>query len=267
MERRFSSIVVAVDLDQHAGDPTTLAASLGGAAGVPIELVAEVPTTSTATGARAELGRRIAAARLERSPSYVLSTPAPGSALAEHVAGRAGVLLVTAATTWTSLGPYLLDASAEQLLSRAPAPVLVLGPNFAPSRSLETTVVAVVDGSDVADAALPVVEAWVRTFPCAATKVVEVLPAASIPPCDADRCVRRYVRRLAERGVVASGQVLRGDQPAPMLAACAAEIDGAVLVVTSPRWAGEPSHWFSTVRRIIHVSTQPVLVVPDDLER
>src|SRR5688572_8669494 len=104
MERRFSSIVVAVDLDQHAGDPTTLAARLGAAAGVPIELVAEVPTTSTATGARAELGRRIAAARLDRSSSYVLSTPAPGSALAEHVAGRAGVLLVTAATTWTSLG-------------------------------------------------------------------------------------------------------------------------------------------------------------------
>ena len=267
MERRFSSIVVAVDLDQHAGDPAAFAAGLAGPGGPPIELVAEVPSASSEVGARAELSRRVSPAGLDRAPCYLLSTDAPGRAIAEHVAGRAGVLLVTAASTWGSLGPYLLDATVERVLERALVPVLVLGPNFTPSRTRATTAIAVVDGSDVADCALPVVEAWVRTFPGAAARVVEVLPPASIPACDIDRSVRRYVHQLAERGIVVSGEVLRGVRPAPVLVAHSAEIDGAVLVVPSSRWAGEPSHWFSTTRRIIHVATQPVLVVPADLAR
>jgi hypothetical protein len=37
-----------------------------------------------------------------------------------------------------------------------------------------------------------------------------------------------------------------------------------VLIVTSPRWPGEPSHWFHTTRRLIRRSIAPVLVVPAD---
>jgi nucleotide-binding universal stress UspA family protein len=265
MERRFSCIVVAADLEQRVGDPVTFAAELAGPAGLRIEIVAELPRTSTAAGAGAELGRRIAASRLDRAPCYLLPTEAPGGATAEHLAGRTGLLVVTAATTWASLGPYLLDAAAEQVLERATVPVLVLGPNCAPGLTVPTTAIAAVDGSEVADAAMPVVEAWVRTFAGSAARVVEVLPSASVPACDAGRHVRRYVHRLAQRGVAASGQVLRGGQPASLLVAYAVEIDGAMLVVPSPRWAGEPSHWFSTTRRIIHLSTRPVLVVPADL--
>jgi len=265
VERKFSSIVVVVDLEQDAADSATFAAGLAGRAGLRTEIVAEVPRGLTEDAAGADLGRRIAAARLDRSPCYLLRTDAPGQAVAEHVASRAGVLVVTAAATWGSLGPYLLDATAERILERTAVPVLVLGPNFAPAPTLATTTIAVVDGSDVAECAMPVVEAWARTFPGAAARVIEVLPAASIPAHDVDRHVRGYVHRLLERGVAASGEVLRGDRPAPLLVAYAGEIDGAVLVMPSPRWAAEPSHWFSTTRRVIHLSTQPVLVVAADL--
>ena len=266
MERRFSSIVIAMDLEHVAADPVIFVAGLTGATGLRTEIVTEVPRASTEVGARATLDRRVAAARLARATCFVLPADAPpGRAIAEHVANRAGVLVVTAATTWGSLGPYMLDAMAEQLLERASAPVLVLGPNFAPSRTLAvTTVIAVVDGSDVADSSMPVVEAWVRTFPGAVVRVVEVLPVAPIPACDTDRHVQRYVNQLAEHGIAASGDVLRGGQPASMLVTHADEVSGALLVVPSPRWSGEPSHWFSTTRRIVHSSTQPVLVVAPD---
>jgi len=265
MERRFSSIVVAVDLEQRAGDAASFAARLAAPARLRMEIVAEVPRGSTELAARTELGRSIAPARLDLGSCHLLWTDAPGRAVADHVAGRAGALLVTSATTWGSLGPYMLDATAEQILEHAAVPVLVLGPNVAPAPMLATTAIAVADASDVADCAMPVVEAWLRTFPGTAARVVEVLPAASIPACDTSRHVGRYVDRLAERGVAALGEVVRGDQPAPVLVGYAAGIGSAVLVVPTPRWAAESSHWFSTTRRIIHLSTQPVLVVPADL--
>ena len=262
MERRFSSIVIAMDLEHVAADPVIFVAGLTGATGLRTEIVTEVPRASTEVGARATLDRRIALARLARATCFVLPADAPpGRAIAEHVANRAGVLVVTAATTWGSLGRTCSTQWPSSFWTSS-APVLVLGPNFAPSRTLAvTTVIVVVDGSDVADSSMPVVEAWVRTFPGAVVRVVEVLPVAPIPACDTDRHVQRYVNQLAEHGIAASGDVLRGGQPASMLVTRADEVSAALLVVPSPRWSGQPSHWFSTTRRIVHPSTQPVLVV------
>jgi hypothetical protein len=58
--------------------------------------------------------------------------------------------------------------------------------------------------------------------------------------------------------------VVRGTEPAPALVAYADPIEGAILVLTSPRWADTPSHWFNTTRRVIRRSSRPVLVVPAD---
>jgi hypothetical protein len=265
MDSRFCSIVLVVDLQQDGGDAEAVAAGLAQRAGLPIDIVAEVSTGSAHPVAPDELHRRIAAAGLDRSPYYLLPSDDPGRAIAEHVTNREGVLLVTAATTWGSGGPYLLDAQVEEMIRRFRGPVLVIGPKVAPSQTHPTTAVAVVDGSDIARPAMTVVEAWVRTLPGAAARVVEVLPIADVPATDALRHVRGYLDQLADHGIAASGDVLRGSEPAPALAAYADEIDGAVVVVSSPRWAGEPSHWFNTTRRLIHLSTRPVLVVPADL--
>ena len=64
--------------------------------------------------------------------------------------------------------------------------------------------------------------------------------------------------------IAVRGDVLRGYEPAPTLLAYTRDITDALLVVTSPRSAGDPTHWFNTVRRLIRSATHPVLVVPAD---
>ena len=74
------------------------------------------------------------------------------------------------------------------------------------------------------------------------------------------------VTRICWRGepIAAAVEVRRGYEPAPTLLAHERHVHDAILVVTSPRSAGEPSHWFNTVRRLIHSSARPVIVVPAD---
>jgi nucleotide-binding universal stress UspA family protein len=265
MDNRFCTIVVAIDLRRDAGDAERVGAALARAADLPTEFVAEGSTDTTDGADWEDLRRRIALVGLDLSPRYLLGSDQPGLAIVEHVANREGALLVMATTTWGSSGPYRLDATVEEVLGHVLAPVLIIGPNAAPSPTGMATPVVVVDGSDIAESAMPVVGAWVRTFPGGVARVVEVLPAAHIPADDVLGHVHRYMNGLAAHGVAASTGVLRGGEPASALVGYANEIDGAVLVVSSPRWAGEPSHWFNTTRRLIQHSTRPVLVVPADL--
>ena len=51
---------------------------------------------------------------------------------------------------------------------------------------------------------------------------------------------------LRDRGVDAATRVLHGGDPVQMLLEFVAEVDDAVFVTTSARWAGGRSHWYST---------------------
>ena len=263
MAPRFSSIVVATDLHEDFGRVAAIACALAAKAYLPVEVVALAsahPAGSSSAGR--ELERRIAAGGLEAA----LCSVVPGDELVEHVGNRDGALLVIATTTWASSGVDLLDQVVEDVLARVVQPVLVVGPCCAAAPDPFAAPVMVVDGSDIADAAIPVVEAWVRTFPGPGVRVVEVVAPTGfpIPTDEAATHVRRYVDVLAGHDVAAIGDVVRGDEPGRELAAFAGALDPAVVIVTSPRWAGEPSHWFHTTRRLIRRSIAPVLVVPAD---
>ena len=70
---------------------------------------------------------------------------------------------------------------------------------------------------------------------------------------------------LAEHGIETGTTVLHGGDPAHHLLEFAEQIDDAILAVTSERWAGGLSHWYSTTRRLVQRSLRPVLVIPADL--
>jgi nucleotide-binding universal stress UspA family protein len=265
MASSFRSVVVQVDLEQDATRAGPVAAALARLAGLPIEAVAVAPEAAGHYAQR-ELERRTAAEGLSNVAGYVLPGDHPGRAIAQHVTHRDGVLLVVAGATWGSSGPYRLDETTEDVLSQMSEPVLVVGPSCELLPTRTATPVVVVDGTGIADAAMPVVAMWARTFAGAPARVVEVVPPAGAPVDAAEDVghVGPFVDQLTARGVEARGDVLRSHEPSPALVAYAAQFDDAVIVVTSPRWPGEPSHWFNTTRRLIRGATRPVLVVPAD---
>jgi nucleotide-binding universal stress UspA family protein len=264
MASSFCSLVVGLDLDQDTGRAGPVAAALGRLAHVPVEAVAVAPEDA-GPNARRELDRRIAANGLPEGARYVLRGEHPGRAIAQHVTHRDGVLLVMGAATWGASGPYRLDETTEEVLGNMSEPVLVVGPSCDLHLTRTATPVLIVDGTDIADAAVSVVAVWVRTFPGTVPRVVEVVPPAGVAVAARDvGHVARYLDQLRQRGVAASADVLHGHEPVPELVTYADRLDDAVLVVTSPRWPGEPSHWFNTTRRLIRYSRRPVLVVPAD---
>ena len=154
------------------------------------------------------------------------------------------------------LGPV-----TDEVLRRVHQPVLVVGPVAAPATG---DLMLAVDATGIAHAALPFVEAWLRTFGGGTPRVVEVLPPDPWPSDDAAApigCVDEYVGRLAQRRIESS-EVLRALDPALALAAHAASCHASMLVVTSPHDPGQPSHWYETARRLVRTSPCPVLVVP-----
>jgi nucleotide-binding universal stress UspA family protein len=263
---RFHSIVLALDLQEDAGPAVPVAGALARAGNLPVEVVAAVSDDADHRLVRQELERSTAAGGLGHATCYLVGGDDPGRAITENVVDRDGVLLVLAATTWRSSGPHVFDATAEAILGEVLHPAVVVGPRHAASPARTTRPVAVVDETDNADAAMPVVESWIRTFPSTEPSVVTVLPptGVAIPDGDVTRDVQRYVDQLAEHGVAAAGEVIRSGEPVDALLTHAARDADAMLVVTSPRWAGGASHWFNTTRRLVQYSTRPVLVVPAD---
>ena len=95
-----------------------------------------------------------------------------------------------------------------------------------------------VDDSDAADAAIPVIESWQRTFGGGVVRVVEVAPlavgvgatleelpdSASALRVEPDRA-HHFARRLADRGVAATWEILYGADPAAQLDDLAADLE------------------------------------------
>ena len=78
------------------------------------------------------------------------------------------------------------------------------------------------DDGAIADAAIPVVESWACAFPSGSPRVVTVLPPCTWPTAEApssSEVVGEFVQRLADRGVVASLDVLRERDPRQALLA------------------------------------------------
>ena len=72
---------------------------------------------------------------------------------------------------------------------------------------------------------------------------------------------------VAEHGIDTDTDtsVVHGGDTARHLLEFAEQVDDAVIAVTSDRWPGGHSHWYSTTRRLVQRSPGAVLVIPTDL--
>lgn len=175
------------------------------------------------------------------------------------------------ATSGTGLVPGSSASISGHVLSELRQPVLLLGPAVPDPLPLASpTLVVCTDRSHESGAALPVVESRQRTFGGDRPWVGEVRPTTAWP-VDAtdDEVERRLVDAtaavLAEHGVDAGTCVLHGGDTSQYLLDFVETVDDAVLVATSDRWAGGPTHCYATTRQLVQRSPGPVLVIPADL--
>jgi nucleotide-binding universal stress UspA family protein len=268
----FSSIVVPLDLTTMGDRALPVATSLAQLGGLPVELVTVVPHAVANWCDRWELEERVQPLALGPHTVVVLENDDAGAAIAEHVRGRDGALLVLATTAKAAIDENYAGTVSEHILTGAGQPVLLVGPHVDITRSLSSPAPVVgVDGSGLASAAIPVVVSWWHTFGHIKPTFVEVIPYVPTIAAQAGRAleaahVRAYVARVAQDGVAAAGEVLYGDDAATTLADYVAHVHDGIHVVAAERWTGAETHWRSTSRKLAFRSTAPVLVVPTDLQ-
>jgi hypothetical protein len=231
----FNGLIVAAAATDH-DRPTRAAASLAERSGLPVETLNIAEDQDVA------------------------------AAIIEHVRAREGALLVM-----TTGGAFLLTKArrsvTSDVLERLRQPVLLLGPHCVqPTRLHASTLVVVVDPTRDPQPAVEVVRSWRQTFGGARLRLVDVVADSGWPTGATDDAVRERVDAMAGvfAGMDAEATVLRANDAAAALVALDDAVDEAITVLTSDRWPGR-SHWYSTTRRVVQMSSRPVLVVPADL--
>jgi nucleotide-binding universal stress UspA family protein len=193
-----------------------------------------------------------------------------GAEIVDRLQNRDGALLVMA-TDGVGLISTSRRSVSGHVLSELRQPVLLVGPKVHDPLPLTLpTLVVCTDRSHQIGPALPVVEAWQRTFGGGRPHVVEVRPATGWPADTGDEEMERQLVEaaaavLAEHGVDTDTSVVHGGDTARYLLEFAEQVDNAVIAVTSDRGSGGHSHWYSTTRRLVQRSPGPVLVIPTDL--
>ena len=261
----FNTLIVATDLTAGQDRAIGVAVSLARRNKLPVEVLSVVAT-----------GRDPAdAEQLRRTSSGVrrhvtVTGDDVAAAIVEHVGGRDGALLVMA-TGGAGLVSGQRRSVTGEVLAGLIQPVLLLGPavpNAVPLAS--PTLVAAIDRTHEPPLPVSMIDSWQRTFgghrPC----VVDVVATGGWPAGQIDDAVERQpadsaAELLAARGIDAAAKTVHAEDPASALLQFAFGLDDPVLLVMSDRWAGGPSHWYSTARRLVQRSPRPVLVVPRDL--
>jgi nitroimidazol reductase NimA-like FMN-containing flavoprotein (pyridoxamine 5'-phosphate oxidase superfamily)/nucleotide-binding universal stress UspA family protein len=185
-------------------------------------------------------------------------------AIVSDLAGRDRALLVMATSAKRSLAAQFLGGVTEDVLSLIDQPLLLVGPRVPTDGDFEhPTPVACIERGDVAEAAVPAIASWKRTFGGPDPWLAELDDASADRGGPAGRSpVESFQMLLAAQGVDAVAATVGGDEVDPWLDDLAGQVSNAVVVSTSARWSDKRARGRSTTRRLVQRSTRPVLVVP-----
>lgn len=263
----FNSLIVATDVEGGPDRAVGVAADLAGRGRLPIEMVTVISPQRDV--ADFHLRRRMSQPGMGDHLTVIHSDDI-ATAIVDHVGDRDGALLVMTTSASGLLSQPRRHVTA-QVLANLRQPVLVLGPAVPEVIPLAmSTLVAAVDRIHDPAPALPVIEAWQRTFGGHRPRLVEVRPPAAWPAgAIEDALEHEHVDAvsgvLAAHGIDATATVLHGGDPTTALLDFAIDVDDPVFVTTTDRWAGGRSHWYATTRHLLQRAPQPVLIVPGDL--
>ena len=191
-----------------------------------------------------------------------------------RVANDEGCGLIAMATHGRNLvGRALLGSVTDKVLHASEVPVLVITPEKAQEHHgseepLLSSVVAPLDGSELAERSLPHVENLAQTLSIGVVllRVVTGTYPATYPLEELERQAARYLdtvaRRLRDRDLKVTTQVLRG-APGLAVAEFARFNPQSIIVITSHGRSGI-TRWLmgSVAEALVRSSGDPVMVIP-----
>jgi nucleotide-binding universal stress UspA family protein len=275
-EKLFSRIVVPTDGSHLSEAAGFAAAALAHRAGVPITLLSVVETERQRTSVTEQVQELVESLRRDVVVDVVIDVVGSDKAVGTYVAGsileEAGVgdaLVCIASHGRSGLGAALLGSTTEEVLRKAPRPVLVVGPKYE-RRSWrdDGMVVGTVDGSLFSEQAVPVTAAWTSTFG-SAMWLVQVADPGRGP---GQGTVRRgdfnetaYLKNLADRYTQVDYDVLHSHHPARELADLTHRWPVDLLVMATHGRSGWSRVTLGSVAmNVVHHATCPVLLVRPD---
>jgi nucleotide-binding universal stress UspA family protein len=186
------------------------------------------------------------------------------------VAGAPRTLLCMATHAHGAAADLVLHSVSEQVLRRAPAPLLAVGPRtvIAPPPRLDTIVCCIGADVSLARRLLPVVAEWSQHLGCEPALLHVAAPGAAHPSSDAsaDRAtlenLAQLTHELSVRGVTATSHTVSDPDPASGILLFASDLPGAVVIMASHGRTGLRRLALGSVTLdVLAHSPQPVLVV------
>jgi nucleotide-binding universal stress UspA family protein len=231
-----------------------------------------------------------AAAALVRAPGVaverLIAQGEPDDAIREAIGGRGADMIAMASHGRGAVGRALFGSVADRVTRGSTVPVLIVraADDAPPSHVTLDRIVVPLDGSALAERALPVAAAIARRLkvPVAIVRAIDaatavpvapgaigIAPAGSAPVIaqlwddaenEARTTVRDAVATLEQDGVQASGETLNGS---PFFAISEATRPGDLLVLTSHGRSGI-GRWLlgSVAEKLVREAPAPVLLVP-----
>jgi nucleotide-binding universal stress UspA family protein len=263
----YTQIIVPFDGSRFSARSIPIAHRLAIATSTPLKIVGFGITAShvddlyIALGAEAE---RITDIEVDWSVQRVASVI---SAIAAELEEEPGALICMTSVGRSHVAP-VLGSIAEGVLQETFGPLLLVGPHVQEQRfAIGGAMVVCTDGSDTAEAILPVAAQWAIAIPFEPLVINVVDPTGAQIEDDAEEdldviCARNAAHELQRAiGRAVQYEVLHGNQPARAIAEYADDNSASLIAMAT--------HGTSGVRRVvlgsvamsvIHHATCPVLV-------
>jgi nucleotide-binding universal stress UspA family protein len=256
------TVAVPVDPTRAQTLAVPIAATLARQAGMGIEIVAAPPRWLPTANAASSV-REARSAGAPRVQSVVLApTDHPAAAIAEHIR-RVDAALVCMATSGRSLaGDLVLGSVSAAVVRSSPVPVLLVGPGVRTVAPRVGRLVACLDGSDIAERALPVAAELAQRL---TAEFILIRVATDGRVVGTDLSDLAYLHDAAEHlpGPPPLIDVLHDRHPVEAIAAYGGDRGDTVTVMATHGRSGLRGVLMGSVARgVTHAAKCPVVVVP-----
>lgn len=263
------TVIVPVDPTRDPTLAISIAASLARQAGLDVELVA-VSSLDLASDAylRARVQEATAAGAPEACGNVLVTAGTTAAAIVDW-AERSDTVLVCMATHGRGhAGDLVLGSVSAAVVRRSSVPVLLVGPAVRTRAERVRRLVTCVDGSELAERAVPAAGDLARRLD-AEVVLVRVTPYARAGPGPKGASELAYLHDVAERipDVPVAFDLVYDREPARAIARYVSRRDDTIVVMgTHGRGGLRELALGSVAHEVVHRADCPVLVVPPRAE-
>lgn len=255
-------VTVPIDPTRPPTLAVPIAAALAQQAGMGVDIVAAPPRWIATPSLAAPVQDALAAGAPEAHGELLARTDDPAAAIIDHV-GRGDTALVCMATRGRSpVGQVVLGSVSAAVVRSSPVPVLLVGPDVRPIGARVERLVACLDGTPVAERALPAAAELTQRL---SAELVLIQVVTSGPIADSEPSELAYLDDAAGNlpGPPPRFDVLRDRHPVSAIAGYGGDRGDTIIVMATHGRSGLRSVVMGSVAQgVTHEAKCPVLVVP-----